>query len=268
MASPNDLPSPGPARSESPEASGSPDGLLTGGNGPPVERRGAMVHRQVGPWTPAIHRLLRTWTAKGIPEVPLVHRFDEQGREVLSFIPGTVAHHPWPTWLWSDGILRDACELLRRMHDAAPVEDFAHEVWQSPVHEPAEVICHNDFAPYNLVFRGGRVVGVIDVDMASPGPRIWDFAYLAYRLVPFAEDSGPSAPSDAERVRRLAQAIDSYGGVFTPVQVLAVMAQRLQELANYSQRRASEVGRDDLADHAEMYRRDAIRVGRTSQAHV
>ena len=51
---------------------------------------------------------------------------------------------------------------------------------------PVEVICHNDFATYNLVFDGENVVGVIDWDFASPGPRLWDIAYLAYRIVPLS----------------------------------------------------------------------------------
>src|SRR3712207_8588713 len=49
---------------------------------------------------------------------------------------------------------------------------FRPAVWQLPRHEPAEVVCHNDFAPYNLMFEGEDLTGVIDLDLASPGPRI------------------------------------------------------------------------------------------------
>ena len=41
----------------------------------------------------------------------------------------------------------------------------------------------------DLIVNDGDISGVIDFDMASPGSRIWDISYLAYRLVPFAEDS-------------------------------------------------------------------------------
>lgn len=41
----------------------------------------------------------------------------------------------------------------------------------------------------DLIVNDGDISGVIDFDMASPGSRIWDISYLAYRLVLFAEDS-------------------------------------------------------------------------------
>jgi hypothetical protein len=43
--------------------------------------------------------------------------------------------------------------------------------WRWPSREPAEVVCHNDFAPYNLLFERGRVAGVIDLDLAPPRGR-------------------------------------------------------------------------------------------------
>ncbi|MFF3601870.1 phosphotransferase, partial [Kitasatospora indigofera] len=102
--------------------------------------------------------------------------FDDAGREVLSYLPGDVGHHPLPDWLWRSSVLEESAALLRRIHDASVplVARDAH--WQLPTHEPVEVICHNDVAPYNLVFTDGRVSGIIDFDTASPGPRIWDLA--------------------------------------------------------------------------------------------
>lgn len=238
--------------------------LLTGGNSTVVSRVGETVRRTAGPWTPRVHELLGTLRAAGITEVPEPLGLDERGREMLSFVPGEVANYPLPAWLWQPHLLVESAQLLRRVHDAS-VPLIAHrDGWQSPVHEPVEVICHNDAAPYNYVFMNGHVSGLIDFDTASPGPRIWDLAYLAYRLVPFVADAGGEAPLAEARLARLAELVRAYGSVdgalFAPAELLRVMASRLEDLAEYSEQRTAETGREEFLSHAAMYRGDAARV--------
>src|SRR5699024_5793706 len=145
------------------------------GNMGTVVRDGATVIRGAGPWTPVVHRLLHHLRSHGVP-VPAPIRITDDGHEVLSFLPGNVPAHPMPTWVWQESMLVSAATLLRRIHDATVDVDRAGP-WRSPVHEPAEVLCHNDFATYNLVSDGRTVTGVIDLDLASPGPRLWDLSY-------------------------------------------------------------------------------------------
>jgi len=45
-----------------------------------------------GPWTPAVHALLTHLESHGVA-APRALRFDECGREILSFVPGDVI---WP----------------------------------------------------------------------------------------------------------------------------------------------------------------------------
>lgn len=77
--------------------------------------------------------------------------------------------------------------MLRGYHDA--VSDFPiDENWQ-PIDntpQPFEVICHNDFAIYNIIFNHKLPVGIIDFDNAGPGPRLWDIAYTLYTCVPLS----------------------------------------------------------------------------------
>jgi hypothetical protein len=172
------------------------------------------VRRAAGPWTDTIHALLRHVRARGVTEIPEPLGRDGSGREVLSFVAGDVYHYPMPDWMWDDAVLVAAAALLRRYHDATV--DFrppADARWRLPARAPAEVVCHNDFAPYNLVFRGRALAGAIDFDTASPGPRAWDLAYLAYRLVPLTAAGNPDAPAtpEAERDRRLDLLCATYG---------------------------------------------------------
>jgi hypothetical protein len=70
---------------------------LAGGNVTAVVRIGDTVHRTAGPWTPTIHRLLRHLRARGLARVPRPLGMAD-GREVLTYLPGTVARYPMPAW--------------------------------------------------------------------------------------------------------------------------------------------------------------------------
>ena len=230
--------------------------ILTGGNSTAVVRVGETVRRTAGPWTGSVQRLLTTLRAAGVTEVPEHFGLDDQGREMLSYEPGEVPNDPLPSWLWEPQILQHAGSLLRRIHDASvPVLSTSME-WQLPTHQPVEVICHNDVAPYNMVFREHRLVGLIDFDTASPGPRIWDLAYLAYRLVPLTGEPDADASPPADRPGRLNRLIAAYGAGFAPGEVIAMACVRLDDLARFTDGRAAETGRADFLDHAALYRRD------------
>ena len=81
------------------------------------------------------------------------------------------------------------------LHDAtAGFEPPADACWmlEMPGDLPAEVVCHNDFAPTTSSSANGGPVGVIDWETAAPGARVWDVAYAAYRWVPLSR----SAPAE------------------------------------------------------------------------
>jgi hypothetical protein len=159
---------------------------LSGGNSTSVVRVGDTVRRATGPWGPAVHGLLRHLEEQGFDGAPRFLGLDDRGWEVLTFLDGEVGGYPLPEGLWSDEALAGAARLIRRYHDATvgyvPPEGA---VWRLPIPGgPQEVICHNDLAPYNVVYRRGEPTGIIDFDTATPGPRVWDLAYAAYCFVP------------------------------------------------------------------------------------
>src|SRR5438045_6960886 len=89
-------------------------GNVSGG----VVRIGDTVRRPAGPWTPAVHALLGHLHATGFAGAPRSLGLDQLGREVLTFIPGTIA---WPGdfhLLDSGGRLRRVARLIGDFHDA------------------------------------------------------------------------------------------------------------------------------------------------------
>ena len=182
---------------------------LSGGNmSSGVVRVGGTVRRPAGPWTPAVHALLAHLHAVGFDGAPRPLGIDDRGREVLTFIPGTVA---WPGGfhlLDGDAPLRWAVRLIRDFHDA--VAGFTPPPgarWQ--VLTPAdgdEIIAHHDLAPWNLVI--GDQWAFIDWDSAGPGTRLWDLAYAMHGFVPLSADPAVQRADAGGRLRLIA---DAYG---------------------------------------------------------
>jgi Ser/Thr protein kinase RdoA (MazF antagonist) len=218
-------------------------------------RHGDAVLRPVAPWTDSVHALLAHLRARGIDWVPEPRGVAPAPRAagsvptaplaVVSWVEGEVPAYPMPAYVWEPAVLDRAAAMLRQLHDATEGFDRSGRVWALPAREPAEVICHNDFAPYNLAFRDGLPVGAIDFEAASPGPRAWDLAYLVYRLVPLAHPSNPDLPPRPEAPARLDRLCAAYGGI-DPEDVLALVPERLRELAASAP-----------SDHAERYLTDA-----------
>jgi hypothetical protein len=241
---------------------------LTGGNTTAVVRVGDTVHRAAGPWTPTVQRLLAHVRAAGVTEVPEPLGRDDLGREIVSYLPGEVPGWPAPEWLWSDDVLADTGRLLRRFHDATAGFVRTGAVWRLPAVEPAEVICHNDAAPYNMAFRDGRLVALFDLDTASPGPRVLDLAYLAYRLAPFSGDAFAGVGYDVghlDPMPRLDTLTRAYGIPLSRAEVLRTI-DKLRDLADWSVARADDDGPAELREHAAMYRADARRVAALADA--
>jgi hypothetical protein len=242
--------------------------VLAGGNMTAVVRVGDTVRRTAGAWTPTIHAFMRHVRAAGFAMVPEPLGVDDRGREIILLLPGAAATYPLPEFAWSEQTLTAVARALRAFHDAsagfvAPPDGC----WQWPAHEPVEVICHNDFAPYNLMFEDGRLTGVIDLDVASPGPRVWDMAYTAYRFVPLTDPDNPDAPFRGldEQARRLTEFCAAYGDPrIEPSAVLESARAKLRELVAFMERRAAA---GDVAQRAVLARGD-VGIYRRDIAHI
>ncbi|MCM2580134.1 phosphotransferase [Streptomyces meridianus] len=238
--------------------------ILTGGGVNHVVRIGATVRRPTGPWTPAVHALLDHLAAAGFRGAPRAHGIDEQGREVLDFVPGQIG-----TLSGCDGARPGAAgRLLRAFHDAtAGFVPPAGAIWYFPPHEPAEVVCHGDAAPYNMVFRDGLPVAFIDFDTAHPGPRIRDVAYAAYRFVPLTTAPAEGAMPLAEQARRLRLFADAYGlAARDRATLVATAVARLEHLVGHMEEQAAAgnaaFARHLAEGHDRHYRADAEHLAR------
>ncbi len=193
---------------------------LPGGNVGGAVRIGDTVRRPTGPWTPAVHALLAHVGAR-MPHVPQVLGFDEQEREVLTYLPGDVIDIE--KQMLTDAQLIALVGWTRDFHEA--VADFDHEgPWRFvPGPEPT-LIGHNDIAPYNACFSGDALTGVFDWDFAGPSSPLNELAFIAWNGVPLTRDLGTH-----ESARRLALIAQTYGGV-SPRAVVDQVPPRIRQM--------------------------------------
>lgn len=188
---------------------------LEGGRHQQIALYGDRVQRPSGPWTKTVHSLLRHLQHAGFTGAPIPEGFDMAGNELLSFIPGDVCNYPLSAAAASSEALISAARLLRKYHDATVTlvqKQPENAVWMLPRRTPEEVICHGDFAPYNVVLAGKQAIGIIDFDTVHPGPRVWDVSYGIYRWAPLKRpDSPDSFGCLANQISRAKRFCDHYG---------------------------------------------------------
>jgi len=169
---------------------------------------------------PAHHRssyvdaVLRHLADVGFTGAPCPLGYDDDGRQILTFIEGEVPAEEGPYRL-PDARILSAAVLIRSFHDATAASAFRAD---------QEVVCHGDLGPHNTVFRGERAVAIIDFeDDLGPGRRVDDFAQAVWG---FADMTTPSV-AVAEQARKTRLMCDTYGGM-TPPAVVTALTERFR----------------------------------------
>jgi hypothetical protein len=235
----------------------SDDVRLEGGIFSDVVRSGQTVVRSQGSWSASVHAYLKLFEQRGLSFTPRYIKSTEDGREQLSFIEGEVAHYPLNRDVQSETALLSVAESIRKFHDVSteiPLND--REVSsESHLAMPLDLDCigHHDLGPWNFVFQGKTVAGIIDWDFAGPSNRLWDLCYAAHRFVPLSCPELSQRfgwPANVDRRARLATFCRAYGKPATPMSIVDFTLIRLAvEVAHIGQQIA--VGNPAFARHAE-----------------
>ena len=204
------------------------------------------IYKPVQPWSKQIADYLAFLRSKGFYNVPEPLGFDELGNQIFSYVDGETCDYPLSDEIKSEATLCSAAELLRKYHDVSEqyirTETFPLDGWMFPAKDPIEVICHNDFAPYNICFNEGQAIGLIDFETAAPGPRIWDIAYALYRFAPFTNPSNKDGFGNlTDQLKRAETFCDIYGlDKSARSQLANVMIERLETLNKFLLHSANE----------------------------
>ncbi|WP_375433269.1 aminoglycoside phosphotransferase family protein [uncultured Friedmanniella sp.] len=189
----------------------------------PVLRIGDVVRHPRQPWSVSVHALLGYLAEAGFPESPVPVALEEDGTDRewddVGYIEG-VGGDAACQLVASDEAVAAVAQLLRRYHDVvAAWRPEVEPVWfdgQRGTGDGADhLVCHGDVGPWNLVWRDGSLVGLIDWEYATIGTRRTDIAYALHYLVPFRDRSYwqwvLGMPVKPRRRHRMAVFAEAYG---------------------------------------------------------
>jgi Phosphotransferase enzyme family len=205
-----------------------------------LRRSGNEVQRKTQTSNAEVHRFLRFLEDQGFEQAPRFLGMTEDGYERLTYIEGITGYPPLSEALRSDEALISVAGAIRGLHDASQGFQFSKGFewhgyeWATPV--LVDCVGHFDLAPWNFVFHGPNVVGIIDWDTVGPSSRTWDLALAAHHFVPFhpSEDLATWGwPSEPHRRRRLRLLISAYGGSVSPAEVVDCAVLRLYGVGAY-----------------------------------
>jgi hypothetical protein len=188
---------------------------LTGGHMTKgVVRLGDTVRRGRSAHSPFAAQVLAYLESVGFPYAPRYLGVDDQGRDILSFIPGCTTDHPSQR---AAGAYAIGGQMLRALHEATA---------DHPLANGQECVVHGDPGPYNAIFQDGLPVALIDWDSCRPGRRIDDLGYLAWAWCVQSQGNVPIA----EQAKHLREMSCGYGGV-EPEQLLTAVVRQQTYIA-------------------------------------
>lgn len=182
-----------------------------------ARRQGGVVFRRPGPWSPTVIALLRHLEDAGFAGAPRVvgTGFAEDGREVVTFVPGA---SPQP-YAWATEGVAGVGRLLRELHAATttfkPPADARWQPWFGrALHGSDPVIGHCDTGPWNFIARDGQPVALVDWELAGPVDAVWELAQTAWLNAQLHDDDLAerlNLPEAAARASQLRLILDGYG---------------------------------------------------------
>lgn len=179
-----------------------------------VVRVGRTIRRPHQPQSFAVADYLDWLEDAGFDGAPQYLGRDAEGRDVLTFVPGKCAGAEPEKWVQSELLLESVARLTRRLHEAsAGFVPAAHPFPPRPVRQdPAELVCHLDVTPQNIVVRTGVAIGLVDFDLAGPSTALKDAFNTAMHWVPLRDpDDAWPGWEGTDPFRRLRIFADAYG---------------------------------------------------------
>ncbi|WP_433443243.1 aminoglycoside phosphotransferase family protein [Nonomuraea sp. CA-141351] len=188
--------------------------LAGGNNAVEVVRAGDTVRRTRDNRADFAAQVLTHLEHVGYPHAPRYLGIDEQGRDILTFVPGTTTDHPTQR---APGAYARGGRMLRSLHEATTGHALA---------AGQECVIHGDPGPFNTIFQNGLPVAFIDWSSCRPGNWLDDLGYMAWTWCIQSEGHVPIS----QQALHLRELRDGYGAV-APEPLLDAMTRQQTGIA-------------------------------------
>lgn len=235
---------------------------LHGGRDGKIFQKENAVIRPMNPWTKSVHHFLAFLEQQQVSFVPKPLQITAEN-ESVSFMPGEVFNDPLPDFFYTDEMIVSAAKLLRNFHDVG--ENYlqlltGNEQWMLQTKGTIDVMCHGDFAPYNVTIIDHLAANIIDFDTLHPGSRLKDIAYALYRWCPLYSPEFTEISLE-KQIQRSKLFLKNYGlDKKVYVELPDIIVERLEELVAYMRQQASQNNADFqkniAAGHLQQYETD------------
>jgi hypothetical protein len=207
-----------------------------------VVRRDAAVHKRCAPWSASVDAMLEHLAARGFAHAPRALGRDDAGRQVLSWIDGTVPGGPeigssWTVESLAEPALLAAARLVRELHEALVGFDPLDPVWMYHGRcrpSAGQVVGHGDLGPWNTVYRDGLPVAFIDFDSAGPTHPVIEAAQAGWAFVPIVSDAASKrfGLDHLDPINRMLMFAQAYGIEDLALFLAALPIARAQQAAH------------------------------------
>ena len=209
------------------------DKQLLGNGKNEIYREGDIVLRKGGAWSESIQTVLTYLHENGFSYSPKPFGVNRDGYEMQAYLPGESMLHPWSEILRNDSGLIQVATMLRSLHDITINLEMPEDtIWRTMTAPKSrgQIIRHGDLGPWNTLWQGNALTGLIDWEITAPGEAITDLAQVAWYYIPLRDEAGwrksgfDMTPDFKHRLEVICETYDA----FSPKEVLAEL-DRLQK---------------------------------------
>jgi thiamine kinase-like enzyme len=151
-----------------------------------VYKKDNMVIRPLEKWSENIHLLMNHFYNNGLP-VPKIIKIDQE-YEYTEYINGEMIHPK----KWTDEGLFEIGKMVKKLHEIAKnfvqKKNMEWKPWYLRELGKPEICSHGDIAPWNIITKNNKPIGIVDWEYAGPIDTIIELARVCWLFPQLHDD--------------------------------------------------------------------------------